>query len=495
MDNHSGASPSASFWGFGDGAPLELPNMTPAAEAAIVSRLLDGSFDKWADTAAQVGNCANPIRLVGSSSTVDTRTGEVVGTFSSNDAPLGVLYVPCGNRRAEVCPACSRRYARDTFELLRAGVSGGKGVPESVGDNPLLFVTFTAPSFGHVHRHDKNGKRCRPRDRVKVCEHGRAVGCMAIHDEHDPIVGSPICWDCYDWHGAVLWQFTATELWRLTTNNLRRAIAQALGAKADDLGSVASLQYAKVAEYQARGLVHFHALIRLDGIDGPGSPAPMGARELAQVVASTVPHVSAAAPAIDADDVDRRMRWGSQLDVKEVRPGHRTDDPDRELTPEQVAGYLAKYVTKDATSIRKPGQTQHLKHMENLCRDLAARAREFDALSEYGLLRKWARMLGFRGHFSSKSRKYSVTHGFLRRMRQRFAAAVEESKRTGRPLDVRDLEARLLADDLEETTLVVGSWAYQGTGWTSPGDATLAASAAARAREYDQWRADQRKTA
>jgi hypothetical protein len=58
-------------------------------------------------------------------------------------------------------------------------------------------------------------------------------------------------------------------------------------------------------------------------------------------------------------------------------------------------------------------------------------------------------------------------------------------------LDTRDLEARLLADE-EETTLVVGSWAYQGTGWTNPGDEALAIAAAARAREYQQWRAEQR---
>jgi hypothetical protein len=31
---------------------------------------------------------------------------------------------------------------------------------------------------------------------------------------------------------------------------------------------------AKVAEYQRRGLVHFHAVIRFDGPDGPTTPPP-----------------------------------------------------------------------------------------------------------------------------------------------------------------------------------------------------------------------------
>ncbi len=55
-------------------------------------------------------------------------------------------------------------------------------------------------------------------------------------------------------------------------------------------------------------------------------------------------------------------------------------------------------------------------------------------------------------------------------------------------MDVADLETRLLAED-DETTLVVGSWTYVGSGWTNPGDKALADAAAARAREYAQWKA------
>lgn len=53
---------------------------------------------------------------------------------------------------------------------------------------------------------------------------------------------------------------------------------------------------------------------------------------------------------------------------------------------------------------------------------------------------------------------------------------------------MRDLEARLLADD-DETTLVIGAWTYHGTGWTRNGDQALALAAAGRAREYAQWKA------
>lgn len=474
------------FPGFGEEAPLDLSG---APSAALGRRLLDGTFDAWAESAAAVRYCARPIRLVGSSETFDAETGEQLSAFTSDQAPLGVLHRPCGNRRADICPSCSRTYARDTFVMLRAGLAGGKTVPESVADNPLLFVTFTAPSFGHVHG-ARNGQRCRARDSVTRCVHGRPVGCMARHAADDSTIGAPICDDCYDWHSAVAWQWWAPELWRRTTITMRRAVAAELGVKESKLREVASVQFARVAEFQVRGLVHFHALIRIDGPDGPGSPSPIDGKTLARAIAKAARSVEFVSPPIDADDMARRLAWGRQLDVRIVRNGSRTDDPSGPLTPEQVAGYLAKYATKDAAGIREQPRP-HLKHIEQTCHVLADRAIAADPGTRYALLDKWAHMLGFRGHFSSKSRRYSVTLGRLRRARHRYRVLAARAKRMGEPLDVSNLEAQLLAD--EETTLVVGSWFYQGTGWTSPGDEALALAAAARAREYDQWRAVQRK--
>lgn len=499
----SGVSPRpeapAGFPGFGEDAPLDLSHLTATAEAGIIGRLRDGSLDAWADTAAAVGYCSRPIRLIGSSTTVDAATGEVLSSFASREAPLGVLHRPCGNRRADVCPSCSRIYGRDTFAMINAGMVGGKTVPESVADNPLLFVTFTAPSFGHVHGpRPKNGKnaggRCRPRDKTSVCVHGRPTGCMQIHGEDDPANGAPLCWDCYDWASAVVWQWWAPELWRRATIAIRRRLAKALSVKEKDLRDVGSLQFAKVAEFQARGMVHFHALIRLDGPDGTGSPAPLDGQALADLVEAGTRSVVYTAPAIDPDDTDRVLAWGQQLDIRVVRQGRRTDDPTGPLMPEQVAGYLAKYATKDANSLRDGHkQPPHLAKISRTCRELVDRAKAADPKTPYRKLGDWAHMLGFRGHFSTKSRRYSTTLGRLRRARHRYQTEAAAARRTGQALDTRDLEARLLADD-DEATLVVGSWAYQGTGWTRPGDEALALAAAARAREYAQWRADQSKT-
>jgi len=96
-------------------------------------------------------------------------------------------------------------------------------------------------------------------------------------------------------------------------------------------------------------------------------------------------------------------------------------------------------------------------------------------------------MLGFRGHFSTKSRRFSITLGRLRRARKRWQAIAAKTQRSGQPLDLAALETQLLADD-DATTLVIGQWEYIGTGWQTQGDVALAKAAAARAREYAQYR-------
>ncbi|MBO0609576.1 replication initiator [Myceligenerans salitolerans] len=513
------------FPGFGPDAPLDLGNLTDAEVGSLIGRLRNRTTGAFADVAASVGYCSHPVRLAGSSMTIDRATGEVLSEYRSTDAPLGELYRACGNRRADVCPACSRVYARDTFEMIRAGAVGGKTVPTTVTANPLVFATLTAPSVGHVHgirtTSDGSPAPCLPRGRAKRCRHGRPVSCWRKHTPDDVHLGEPLCFDCYDWNTAVIWQWWAPELWRRFTITLRRHLASVLGVPESKLRDHASFEFAKVAEFQARGLVHFHALIRLDGpntapigarLTEAGNPAPLDGEALKAAVEHAIAAVSFEAPPVDGADVPRLLSFGEQQKVRTVRTGlPDTNDDGGKLSPEQVAGYLAKYSTK-STGVDPAAPRPHLARMAQTSRYLAERAatacRTLDgpdpdddegcwcgtcADSPYRLLAKWARMLGFRGHFSSKSRAYSVTLGKLRTARARYARLKADADRRGVPLDVADLERRLLADEDDETTLVVGEWTFRAAGWGSPGDKILADAAAARAREYAQWQADQRK--
>jgi hypothetical protein len=508
---HGGGVGSAQFSGFGPDAPLNLDGLTLQKQAEVLARLLSPDFEDWSAAAAKIGNCARPIRLRGSSTTVDRASGEVLSTYSTASEPLGVLYVRCGNRRASECPSCSRVYAADTFHLIRAGVVGGKTVPESIAENPLLFVTLTAPSFGPVHGL-RDGKRCRPyrtKGEVSTCPHGRPTDCHAVHDENDPLVGQPLCWECYDYLGHLTWQWWAPELWRRFTITLKREVAKTLGVPDSSLAEVATVQYAKVAEYQRRGLIHFHALIRLDGrrTDAGFSPAPdqVDAADLGPLIDTTAAAVAFTAPALFDGDVPRVLRFGAQIDVRAVRSTERTDDPGDVLCAEQVAGYLAKYSTKCATDTAPDAATNaHLIRLRTILAETAqvvddeARAAgilDLDDLKAlpYGLLGKWTHMLGFRGHFSTKSRRYSVTLGQLRRARRRYHALVANAARLGEPVDVGDLDRLLLDEDDQETILVIGSWGFSGAGWDTQGDAELAKAAAARAREYAQHQAAVRR--
>ena len=111
----------------------------------------------------------------------------------------------------------------------------------------------------------------------------------------------------------------------------------------------ARLSYAKVAEYQRRGLVHFHAVIRLDGPDGPTDPPPAGLTHDALRAAITTAARAATLTIAPA----RRDTAGARLG-RPARParGHRRprraqiEDDDGEITDAALAGYIAKYATK-----------------------------------------------------------------------------------------------------------------------------------------------------
>ncbi|WP_449343745.1 replication initiator [Streptosporangium canum] len=213
-------------------------------------------YDRWRAMVSGTGGCSHPIHLAGESVIVDASTGEVLHAYRTTDEPSGHLLVACGNRRASVCAACSEVYRADTFHLIRAGLSGGKGVPETVSAHPRAFVTLTAPSFGPVHtRREKDGtvRACRPRNREKLCEHGRPVGCHARHEPGDERLGQPICPDCYDYPGAVLWQAHAGALWHRFTLKVRHTLATEAGLSSTTFGKQVRVSFAKVAEYQRRG--------------------------------------------------------------------------------------------------------------------------------------------------------------------------------------------------------------------------------------------------
>jgi hypothetical protein len=211
------------------------------------------------------------------------------------------------------------------------------------------------------------------------------------------------------------------------------------------------------------------------------------------------------------------VRWGEQLDLRPITNG---TDGDATMSDGQVAGYVAKYATKGAEATgtvdhpvccrdckgtgRSPNHltavscercdgngvrqdidqlqvTAHARAMIRTCWTLGGLT-EFQELR----LRARAHMLGFRGHFSTKSRRYSTTLGCLRSARRDWRTdQILRAKGLGQATTIRrchlenldDLDDQADDEEATDSVLVVGHWLYAGRGH-SPGQAIFATTIA-----------------
>ncbi len=457
------------------GRSLDLRHVISPAVRDLLTLANTANFDRVTEQVRHLRGCTGPINLTGHTTT-RIPGGDVVRSYNTADEPTGRLLTACGNRRSSRCPACSRLYAADTYHLIKAGLSGGKNVAETVRDHPRAFVTLTAPSFGPVHNQPTHAGRPSP------CRCGQA------HPNDAPELGAPLHPRTYDYTGAVLWNAHAGQLWARYTTYFRRTLAAHLGMTQKALNATLRLSFAKVAEYQKRGLVHFHAVIRFDGPDGHTTPPPAWATYEALALAAKEAAKRTCLTVVSDTVGDQEIRWGDRFDVRPIKAL-----ADGELTDQAVAGYVAKYATKSAEETGTVDRSLICRtcngrgtiggRIKDLCpdcdgtqqaeplRDLPVRqhvrqmirtAWALGALTEFThlKLRKWAHMLGFRGHFSTKSRAYSTTLGALRDVRRAWRTAQAQAHRPDTEHD--------------ETTLVTeSSWAYLATGYR-PGERLLA---------------------
>jgi hypothetical protein len=441
----------------------------------IVDRLNDaGTGDRYERWVNRARGCRQPVRLVGVSREADAASGEVVREFTSAGEPDGVVLKPCGNRRSQVCAPCADVYRGDAWQLVAAGMRGGKGVPETVAEHPVAFATFTAPSFGPVHTvREAGGKRlaCRPRRAGETCAHGRSLACSRRHRDDDPWLGEAICPDCFDYERAVLWNQNAGRLFRRTRTYVERELAREAGVTQKVARGQVRVSYVKVAEFQRRGVVHFHILWRLDaaGEELVAPPQPYDAQLLAEAIAAALPKSTVPAETPDAEP----YAWGRQHEVRPLDLGADAAEAGR------VAAYIAKYATKSTEAVG--GVMSKIKSERELrrlrCRDHARR--HIEAAWTLGArveldgkrLRRWAHQLGYGGHCFTKSRRYSTTFKALRGARAQHAAAAYSAV------------AGDVAAKTDHNLIRHKAWRYGGRGYPKAGDALLALSSAARTRE------------
>jgi hypothetical protein len=149
-------------------------------------------------------------------------------------------------------------------------------------------------------------------------------------------------------------------------------------------------------------------------------------------------------------------------------------------SPRRVAGYLAKYVTKSlqdfgvaarrlsAEAIADLNVTDHVRA---ILTTIAHLAREADTLGIGTLagIGRWLHTLGYRGHITTKSRRYSVTMGALRAIRATWT-------RQQAAKDCAPPQHHSLFDLTEQSDEVC--WEFDRAGHVTSGDRTLVYAAA-----------------
>ncbi|SIL20240.1 replication initiator [Mycobacteroides abscessus] len=469
--------------------------------AQMLRRASSMGFDAWWQRARSVGYCAHPIQLVG----------------TDHYGREKIVWARCNNRRASACPSCSDLYARDTWQLVHAGCAGGHhNMPTDVAARPQVFATLTAPSFGSVH--NATGSLCRDRRRIgefRRCPHGKPLWCTKKHDRNDMEVGQPLCTDCYDYLGHVLFTWHLPELWRRFTITLRRTLVKKLKSQGVSPSSL-RVSFVKVVEMQARAIPHIHALVRLDpaadtgdhdihgpaatrgggehGHDtGPAWQSPIIAAELAALIQQAACTITLDVPNPRADDdaetATVNVRFGTQIDTQPLTSEYAAGQDDSQdknatagrLSPRRVAGYLAKYVTKSLQELgisarRLSGEaiadldvTEHVRTILATIDHLAERARDLSIESLTGIGR-WLHALGYRGHITTKSRRYSTTLGELRAGRATWTRQREVS------VSVRCKQV----EGIDSQSDWGVCWEFDRAGYTSLGDRALVISAAYR---------------
>ncbi len=426
-------------------------------------RATSPDYRQWEEAVRRIGGCAHPIHLTGSVRLIDSATGHVVCELG--DGGRARLMVPCGNRRRAWCAPCSRVYQWDTWHLVKAGLVGGKGVPESIALHPRAFVTLTAPSFGSVHASSPESA-CHPRRRAGLCDHGQPLACWERHSAESTLIGQPLCPACYDYPGAVLWNANAGHLWHRFTDLMRRQeLPRATNLTRSEFAQSVRVSFIKVAEFQRRGLVHFHAVVRLDPIV-EGDTLPVRANH--EAIAEATTRAACLARLLTPYSVAGQweLGFGPQVDVQAIPTARPNESAQGILHADRVASYVAKYVTKGAECTGTVDHPLYCKSCrgtgfagachrcsgsglrESLnglrvpphVRTLICTAFRLGGLSEYRAsnLRYWAHQFGYGGHFSTKSRGYSTTMTALRAARTQF-----RNQQTGARLGIK---GELIAD-------------------------------------------------
>ncbi|WP_423227128.1 replication initiator [Micrococcus luteus] len=309
-------------------------------------------------------------------------------------------FVRCGSMDERLCKSCAELNKGDIKRLIGSGIDA-----EKAEEFRFYFWTLTAGSFGRVHR---EGRRC---------------SCGTTHSTGSGWAGVALNPDKYDYAGAVLWNSGLGGLWNKTTTSLRDTLPDA--------------EVASVREWQARGTMHVHALVR---------------------VPVWVEDEAVHAALLRAGGVSSHGHvWGTQQDVRLIA----TDDGLR-----HGVRYLAKALTYTVKSVgvvmptttAEPARIQHFQRLEWAARAMRCRnprcekgqhkAQDHDdSRCCSGCPSLVHRRFGFGGHRFARTRGWSLVALTRQALKDQRKAYAEEKSHGG---GVSRLQERVAVEDARD---------------------------------------------
>ncbi|WP_374761873.1 replication initiator [Nesterenkonia aerolata] len=300
-----------------------------------------------------------------------------------NDSSGEVVKVRCGRRRTADCVSCSALYSGDAAAILRSGALDVD--PGAV----VVMLTLTAPSFGRVHSVPRGVDPRYGRRSGSI----RRCACGEYHEPGSSLAGVPLHPEAYEYAGQADWNAAFGQLWNRTATRLSRAF-----------GLDERLAYAGTTEWQSRGVIHAHLLVRLPAQIGASWYRDSSGRTRSRFIEETV-------RAVRTVYADRQKRWGSQVVAELIAaPGMEYG-----RLAKRTVGYIRKalaYSVKDLSAEAGGGSSDSAARRDHLVRcyragRLVECPRCGGAYRRRGCRSPRHRSFGYAGHALRKSRSWS----------------------------------------------------------------------------------------
>jgi hypothetical protein len=226
----------------------------------------------------------------------------------------------CGTRRRDKCEPCSFIWRDDAYYALINPSKEHKG--------SLTFITLTAPGskhFGKSHTASFKGLK------------SERCACRSFHSPSDSVVGLPTNSDKFDYKKVTKFNYRASRLTSVTLQKIYRLILTDLnsGREASERKTIKDVRLptARVMEWQERGVLHVHIIVR--------GHIPT---YIVEKAVKGSPPTSTRRRVLPAEHDGEK--WGEQFDVRHINSGD-------EKQIAKLSGYITKvvgYALKDVTS-------------------------------------------------------------------------------------------------------------------------------------------------